>query len=1018
MQHNLAFRWFVIVVVCGLLGWQAVEGAFGGKIKLGIDLEGGSELVFKFDFSNLDPSGATRVETLKTAVGIIQQRVDRFGLKETVIQPIGDDRFSVQISARERKNVDAVKEIITVLGRLEFRILNESQDAIDSYWKVFEAARAAGTPIDQARTIRPEQRNDGDQASGRYPYGLRWYRLSDEALKEGGRYEGKDGWVLCRLDEHNIGGEQLRNIRYGLNLDAAGGVDRGYAVTFEVEKLSQGAMASLTSTKKERMAIILNDRVDSAPVLNDTLSSSGQITGNFTEEKARALAAILQAGALQQKPELISESTIAAELAGSARNRGIWSTLISLGFVLLFMLWFYYLPGFVANLALILNIVLTVGLLAAFDAVLTLPGIAGVVLTVGMAVDANILIYERWKEEKQKGKSLAQSLSAAYDRALVTIVDSNLTTLITAYFLFQMGSGPVRGFGITLTLGILVSMFTAIFLTRTVFLWALKSGILKEGRMRPDRSAPNFDWMRLRGPAGRVSVLAILAGIAIFLFTPDARKYDLDFTQGSKLVIRLQRPLRTGEVHARIDALGREDARFSEVLVRTAAEGIGARIASEEGQRFELRSQKIATKTEIDEFVNRLREAFRGELLPGPFKSTLQKGTDGRVTGTIEFLNRDVSEAFLVAAFRQYGEKNGGLLQDTAVEPVAQPVAGGAGFHLTIQAPSTPEGELALHVRRALDGYDHGEAVSWVKSKSIDPEETPSEQKRYADQHEALAKLAAIPSGFFDEADPFPLADRVDPSTASEHRDNAVRAIALSLFGIIAYVAFRFRSWSMGLASVIALIHDVIVTIGFATAANWTGIIDARLNLVTVAAYLTLVGFSINDTIVIFDRIRENRGASRSHMTEIINRSVNQTLSRSIRTSLTVLIVVLILLFMNLGSGSALVGFAFIMTFGVIVGSYSTIYVASPLLLFLPWMWRECGGTIRSFAIRTLVVAAAVAGGLLLLDGVRGNFQGDFSLVVFYDLAMALPAALLGLFLWHFWRWLRVKDPEKDLAAA
>jgi SecD/SecF fusion protein len=1015
MQQSLGFRFFVIVVVTGLLGWQAFEGVAQSKIQLGIDLQGGSELVFKFDFADLD--ARTRVETLKTAVGIIQQRVDRFGLKETVIQPIGDDRFSVQLSARDKRNVEPVKEIITVLGLLEFRILVTDKDALDGYWKRFQAALAAGTRLDDARTIPPEQRLDADQASGRYPQGLRWYRLSDEGIQrgQGRREEYRDNWALCRLDEQNLRGEHLRNITYGL--DTSEGIAAGYSVNFEVEKLHQGAMATLTANRGDFMAIILNDRVDSAPVLQSTLSSNGRITGNFDEMHAKQLAAVLQAGALQQKPELVSESTIAPELAGGARNTGVWSTIISLGFVLLFMLWYYYLPGIVSNIALILNIVLLVGLLAAFGAVLTLPGIAGVVLTVGMAVDANILIYERWKEEKLKGKSLAQSLNAAYDRALVTIVDSNLTTLITAYFLFQMGSGPVRGFGITLTIGILVSMFTAIYVTRTVFLWALKRGWLVEGRMRPDRAMPQFDWMSLRRPAGRTSIVLILVGISVFALAPDDRKYDIDFTQGSKLVLRFQKPLRTDEVRSRLAALAKSNPDYDGMLVRVSAEGLGARIGADEGERFELRSQRVGTRRQIDQLVADLRGAFPGDLVPGPFKSTLEPQPGGKVAGILHFTRAEVTDAFLREAFRQYSSQSA-VLEKAEIAAIPPPPGCGSAFRVLLDAPSASPGEIALHVRRSFDGYAHAEAILQAEKRSTDPERTMTEQEQAKEDLQALRKLEPLPEGFFDETDPFPLADRVDPSTAREHRDTAVKAILLSLFGIIAYVAFRFRSWEMGLASVSALIHDVLVTLGVATIANWLGIVDARLNLVTVAAYLTLVGYSINDTIVIFDRIRENRGASRHRLTEIINRSCNQTLSRSIRTSLTVLIVVTILFAMNYGSGSALVGFAFIMMFGAIVGAYSTIYIASPLLLFLPWMWRQCGSTFKSFSTRVGIVAAAATVALLLYDGLRGNLAGDASEEVFYDIVLGIPIALLGLSLFHFWRWLNIADPEKEIAAA
>jgi preprotein translocase SecF subunit len=317
-------------------------------------------------------------------------------------------------------------------------------------------------------------------------------------------------------------------------------------------------------------------------------------------------------------------------------------------------------------------------------------------------------------------------------------------------------------------------------------------------------------------------------------------------------------------------------------------------------------------------------------------------------------------------------------------------------------------------VGAALSGFDLEEAKRDLGEAATHDTSTPKQQEEAKRIKAVLDELKPgdLPPQFFRECDPFPLADLINPSTAEQHRDAAVAAIGLSLIGIIVYVAFRFRSWSFGLAAVIALIHDTVITLGLATLTSWLGLFDVRLNLVTVAAYLTLIGYSINDTIVVFDRIRENRGASsRARFAEIIDNSVNQTLSRTIRTSATAWIVVAILLVFNYGSNSALEGFAFVMTFGVIIGTYSSIFIASPMLLYLPWLWEKCGSTAKGLARVSVPYVVATAALLIGSAYFRGpdEFKMDWSVPVFNNLLLALPVGVLVFFLVYFVRFVRLE---------
>ncbi len=1021
MGQNLFVRFLVIAIVCGFLGWMAYRGVADKRLELGIDLKGGTELVFKFDFSNV----AARSETLKTAIGIIQQRIDGYGMKDIVIQPLGEDGFAVQISAVDREKVDAIKEIITQLGKLEFRITVEPQSNqnFGSYWTLFQERLAKKIPVDQAARITLDDLKPEDKE--RYKLGLRWYPLSADARGEYSAArlpQGEGGaqpWVLCRLDDQNVKGEDLENVRHGLD---QGGMGTSFSVHFDVQKLAQNRMAALTEFEEDKfMAILLNEEATSAPELQSTLSRNGQITGGFTEAKARQLAAVLQAGALQEKPALVSERTIAPDLAGEVREQAILSVVLGFVVVLAVMAWLYYGPGMLANLALLLNIVLLLGVLVWFDAVLTLPGLAGIVLTVGMSVDANILVYERMREEKARGRTVAQAVTLGYERALVTIVDSNLTTLITAYFLFQLGSGPVRGFGVTLAIGIIVSMFTALYVTHAIFDLLLKKRMVTELKMRPVREAPAIHWTgRVMRPAVTWSTLAMLGGVILWEMAPDKVRYDLDFTQGSKLIMRFSEPFPLADVRGKIADAARENPMYGDIALRATAEGVGQKVSADMSAAFELRSQDIATKQQIEELKATLRHAFEGRLLRGPLASTLRPADGGGLEGEIFFRSDRVKPELLEAAFRQFADREKkGLVGGKATLLPAVP---GAGASLKVAFPNDQNPEaVVFNVGAALEGFQLAEAQKSYGDIASSDTSTPQEQEDAKRISAALGSYqsADLTPALFEECDPFPLADLVNPSTAQEHRDAAVQAIALSLLGIVVYVAFRFRSWTYGLASVFPLIHDVVVTLGAATLATWLGIFDVRLNLVSVAAYLTLIGYSINDTIVIFDRIRENKGASgRARLAEIIDKSVNQTLARTVRLSLTVLVVVLILLVFNYGTNSSLEGFAFILTFGVLAGAYSTVFIASPTLLYLPWLWDRCGRSVRSLARKAAPFMIACAA--ILIGSARFHtpeeFQRDWSVPVFDSLFLAVPIGVLGFFLFYFVRFVREERAATETA--
>ncbi|MFQ5845439.1 MAG: protein translocase subunit SecD, partial [Planctomycetota bacterium] len=677
----------VIALVVTFFAWWAYRGTARGELELGIDLRGGSELRYKLDLRKEAPTAEGRGEIRDVSLGIIQDRIDGYGLKDIVLQPIGDDGFTVQVSARTRESVDAIKDLIEQLGNLEFRITVEPPRTGvaggEGYaYSLPEFQRAGGENLAAARVVTPDRRRPEDKAAHRYANGLKWYPLSQQA-KKNMAHRSTDSWVLCRLDRENVSGEDLTDVVH--RRPQTSRIGGGWVVTFNVKSFARPRMASLTATKGEHMAIILNDHVDSAPVLQSTLSANGEISGGFSREESRKLAAVLQAGALRTEPELVEETSIAPELAGSARNRGVNSTVLGFLFVLALMFFYYRVPGLVANVALLLNLLFLVGVLAWFEAVLTLPGMAGVILTIGMAVDANILVFERIKEEKGKGRTPAQALETGYNRALVTIIDSNLTTLITAYFLFQIGSGPVRGFGVTLAVGIIASMFTALFVTRTLLTLFVRRGWMREIRMRGEFRVRGIGWMSMRRTAGLGSVVALVAALVVFFgLVPRNKNWGLEFTKGSKLVVRLHEPMELAEFGRRLATLAQRDPLFGDLEVRVTAEAIGAAVREDRALRFELRSQRVALEQDIRSLVRALREEFADKLVPGPFRQTLRPtraGSAGYLTrGEIHFAAPGATPELVEEAFRQHSAPSGAALAGARVEAITPPAAGAAAW--------------------------------------------------------------------------------------------------------------------------------------------------------------------------------------------------------------------------------------------------------------------------------------------------------------------------------------------------
>jgi SecD/SecF fusion protein len=718
-SHSLRWRIPVVALVvaaCLLFVYPPFDpdgsGPREGKLKLGLDLRGGMHLVLRVKTETLPV--AERKTAAERAVGVIRNRIDQFGVSEPVIQQQGEDRLMIQlpgVSDRER-----ALALIGKTAHLEFRMVTEGGET------------AGGVKFAQS--------------------------------------EGGDIWLEPTAP---VEGKMLKDARQDLSHDFM-------EPTVLIQFNSEGAKKFGEVTTRgvgRRMAIVLDDVVLSAPVIREPiLNGDAVISGSFTLDTARDLAIALKAGALPAPIEIQEERTVGPSLGKDSIDQGMRAMYWAAMFVVLFMAVYYMLGGMIANSALLINILIIGGLLAYFKGTLTLPGIAGIILTIGMAVDANVLIMERIREELALGKSVTGAVSAGYKKAFWAIFDSNVTTLLTAFILFYVGTGPIRGFATTMIIGIIGSFFSALFVTRVIFdivVPAMKLKTLHMMHLLPAKMSIPF--LRAGRILAVISMLIVIIGI-FSISTRGMQQLGVDFSGGSLQEFRFEKP---------IDA----DA---------------------------------------------LRSALKSVDLQS---ATIQKVGDTQ---------RD----------------------------------------FILRTPADTENLV-------LKGL--GAAITDNKFERVRLE-------------------------------------TVGPIVGQELKEKAFLAIILSLIGILIYVAARFElSYSTG--AIVALFHDAIISLAFVV---WTG---REISISVLAAVLTIVGFSVNDTIVIFDRVRENnRRGLKLSLKELINLSINETLSRTILTSFTVFIVVGALYWFG---GPVINDFAFTMLVGVVVGTYSTIYVACPLVAYWPW---------------------------------------------------------------------------------
>jgi len=718
---------------------EAVEGVMPWpswiEINPGIDISGGTQ--FLIELAEESPSEAA----VDQAVSVIRKRIDGMGTTDPLIQPAGKNRIIVQIPRLPESEKSVYREQLERVAKLEFRMVHPQSDALLAE---VQGGNSDAVPFDYEVAPFRQVTPDGET------------EVTDIVVKRRAYLTGKSvtaAWPT--LDE--FGSTQI-----ALRVDSAkafGDVSKRIID----ESRAMGAAG--------KMAIVLDGVVYSALGFRNNepiYSSEVQIDGRFQMEEAIELASVLE-NPLETPVEIVDERGVDPTLGQASVRNGFQAAIIGFVAVIAFMILYYRLAGVFGVTALLLNLIFMMGMLAQFGFTLTLPGVAGIILTIGIAVDANVLIFERIREELDEGRTIQQAVKNGFGKAFSSILDANVTTLIAALILFWQGTGAIQGFAVVLCLGILASLFAALIVTRAGFDWALATSWLSDIQITHFLSKTHVDFMKVRPLAVGISSVFLLVAI-VTMVEKGERALGVDFVGGDLLTLSFNpdQKVPDDELKSAISTSG--------VVTQYQSDGSG------ENELLTIRSQA----DEADAVFGEMKEAF-------------------------------------------------------------------------------PQAEF--------------------KRQSL---------------------------------------DRVSPTIGGEFKEKALVALIGGLLAIFIYIVWRFEL-SFAVGAIVALVHDVILVLGIYT------LVGHQFTLITVGAILTVAGYSINDTIIVFDRIREGiRQKVGTSLADIINISINATLSRTLLTSVTTLLAVLALYFFG---GVVINDFSLMLLIGILVGTYSSIFVASPIVL-------------------------------------------------------------------------------------
>jgi len=1027
----------------------------GWPPKWGTDLAGGVILVFEVDLEQSratggDDAGGINMDALIEA---LKNRLNPAGTKEIVIRKFGERQVEIVIPEVDPLEVEEIKKQIKQAGNLEFRIVATKQD----HPTLIASAQAQSRdPDPNVRKSTLIQDTDGKRVLGRWvtigrddsdEKSLRIGRALDYTIRsatsgeivEPERVPGRDleaymkregiaeiQILMDTSDSQNVTGADLGSVARGT--DERGGNE----VEFNLKNNSARRMDLFTGNNVgKEMGIVLDNTLLSAAKIQSRISDRGRITGNFSGEEVDFLVSILRAGRLPAvlNKEPVSQNLIDPLLGKDMILKGQISIAASLIAVMLFMAFYYRASGLVANFAVLLNLGLIVAVMILIKAPFTLPGLAGLVLTVGMAVDANVLISERMREELSKGSSLRLVIRNGFDRAFATIVDSNMTTLITSLTLYVIGTDTVRGFAVTLTLGILFSMFTAVFCARVILEICERQRWLTTLKMARFFGRTHIDFMAIAKPCMTVSIVLIVVGFAATAYRGRGM-LDIDFNGGTTVQPIMRTAQNASFLRKKLDAaFDNEGIDYTLTKVQVAQDlSLNDRVFKiDTSIRKKAELESVLAKVLVDDQGHSLIQTYAMTYAP-PVEIELKLGgerpastdpastdpastdpastdpastdpasTDPASTGatkpersgdsaespektsgcgpstdddpapaaqdqppTTETPAKSASDPAPEQAAPEQAapeqaapdktapEKAAPGEQTPAEEKAAQPPAQ-EPVRVKRMAESTLKFEQAINAVTLLGRIEDVLARQNVsrpeiqlipKVETTKPNATDTEWKvRISTSLEDVEQILSEVRNDLEKTSVFISSSEIGSAVAGDTKSRAILAMLTSLVGITLYVWFRFHSVVWGFAAVLALVHDVSIMLSALAVSYWVAdplsfllVEEFKINLVIIAAFLTLVGYSINDTIVVFDRLREEKGKSQKLTPQMVNDGINLTLSRTTLTSLTTFLVVVILYFTG---GQSIHGFAFSLVVGVIVGTYSSIFIAAPLLIYL-----------------------------------------------------------------------------------
>jgi protein-export membrane protein SecD/preprotein translocase SecF subunit len=955
-------------------------------IKLGLDLAGGVRLVYKLDFEQAYKDGSLsrdmKPETvIDETIAIIRGRVDPDGVRNPTIRKMGTDRIeislprSVQVSGRiahstcaeevagedDPKTLDPIKLSGTAaeyetfpgaggvieIGREKIRYSSrvDNKLMVDSRGEAgtkIEKHAASSTIVlvsdDQIERLitelgdmrfyigatetsftaanknlaterqkvvdwlkKPENAkvslerfNSLTEEQGGPPTGFHWYSHRKPEGSADVPRESTLTPVEVPPPEWTFTGSHLMSV--GKSQDTFGFP----AVSFQMKAEKVGPFGDFTGSHvREPMVIVLNDEIVSYATINEKLPGQAQISGRFTDTQVDSMVKVLRSGSLQIKPILQQREDVGATVGQKYQDQGWIMGVTALGVIVAFMCSYYHWLGVYASIGLIINLLMQMGALVAFQAILTMPGIAGIILGIGMAVDANILIFDRTREEQEHGKKPLQAAKAGFSHAMRAIVDSNVSTVMAGLILYFIGTGPIRGFAVTLIIGVLTSFFAAVVVVRLLVHWHIERRPNELFKMKRWLADADFDIIGKTKIAITATVLLMVAGISLFFWLPDQRKLGIDFLGGATLKVRTEVAQVDEDLRAKVQAIGGQFASAEVAGLPDSRVGPGKftefRITFKTDVKAGSAQKGVGAETV---FRQSIKEALKDVLQKDQLEVVQTQAADkSAVTGDLYFESAhplsDIKSHLETAQLQ-------GVNQFTDVKVDFREPGRENTFKFSASAPP---------------GIPDGDLESMVKTAFVGSTDSTGKELRFAEQ--------------------IPEASVIGGQVVLELRDSAIQALLFSMFMSVIYIRVRFSEYSYGFAAVASLLHDLVFVLGAISILIATRLIHTEFDMNSIAVFLSVMGYSMHDTIIVFDRVRENRPRMKGTLEEIVNHSINQTFSRTILTSGTAAATIFIVFLFNIGTGNALEGFSFAMFFGIATGTFSSIYIASPIFIFL-----------------------------------------------------------------------------------